>query len=281
MSDTDQTNITSQSGGVDVNAQHVDVSGDVVGRDEIESAGGHIIHAGPGAIVNIGERLVSAPQDVSSIIPDEPPSKHRYDRYRSWAMLGILISVALFSIAFLCEPIRSFIVIAFSDMPTPNATLTATSIPTVMATPTPPPTSTLRHPTATLRGAPLHVREAINLVEEANANLRRTLLYMGSDWQHLKRYWCGTQAWYKINTFLNNIKDDYGIRVSAIYTPTDAFASGIEESPFVDQTETWTYIGAGGQQKTEGRLVLYTLRKTGDEKQKYCIEKYLYSELLP
>jgi hypothetical protein len=58
MSDTDETNITNQSGGVDVNAQRVDVEGDVVGRDKVLNAGRDIIVAGPGSVINMnaGER---------------------------------------------------------------------------------------------------------------------------------------------------------------------------------------------------------------------------------
>jgi hypothetical protein len=40
-----------QGGGVNVDANSVTVGNDVVGRDKIESAGGHIIHAGAGATV--------------------------------------------------------------------------------------------------------------------------------------------------------------------------------------------------------------------------------------
>ncbi len=44
------------SGGVNLDAREVNVGGDVVGRDKLESAGGHIIHAGDGTTVIIGER---------------------------------------------------------------------------------------------------------------------------------------------------------------------------------------------------------------------------------
>ncbi len=65
------------SGGVDVDAGQVDIGGDVIGRDKIESAGGHIIHAAAGATVVIGERLVEvgeAPADEAPA-PGPPPFK--------------------------------------------------------------------------------------------------------------------------------------------------------------------------------------------------------------
>lgn len=51
------TTAPARSGGVDVNAEHVDVEGSVVGRDQVWSAGGHIIIAKEGAQVIInGEK---------------------------------------------------------------------------------------------------------------------------------------------------------------------------------------------------------------------------------
>lgn len=43
------------SGGVDLNAENLEVGGDLVGRDKIESAGGNIFHVGPGATAIINE----------------------------------------------------------------------------------------------------------------------------------------------------------------------------------------------------------------------------------
>ena len=48
---TDNTDNT--SGGINLNNDTTNIAGDVVGRDKIESAGGHIIHAGSGATVII------------------------------------------------------------------------------------------------------------------------------------------------------------------------------------------------------------------------------------
>jgi hypothetical protein len=45
----------SQSGGVNVDADKVGVGEDVIGRDKVVSAGGHIIHAEPGSTVIINE----------------------------------------------------------------------------------------------------------------------------------------------------------------------------------------------------------------------------------
>jgi hypothetical protein len=47
-------NIANVSGGVNFDADRVDIRGDVIGRDKVESAGGHIIHAAAGATVIIG-----------------------------------------------------------------------------------------------------------------------------------------------------------------------------------------------------------------------------------
>jgi LysM repeat protein len=47
--------VVNQSGGIGMDANNVQVGADVVGRDKIESAGGHIIHAEPGSTVIIGE----------------------------------------------------------------------------------------------------------------------------------------------------------------------------------------------------------------------------------
>lgn len=55
------------SGGVNTNAGQIDVGADVVGRDKVTSAGGHIIHAEPGAIVNIGGEKKQPPD----LPPDE------------------------------------------------------------------------------------------------------------------------------------------------------------------------------------------------------------------
>ena len=54
LSDTSQSSTTNVSGGVNVDAGQVDIGGDVVGRDKVETAGGHIIHAAAGATVIVG-----------------------------------------------------------------------------------------------------------------------------------------------------------------------------------------------------------------------------------
>ena len=46
--------ITHVNGGVKLDASQVDIGGDVAGRDKVESAGGHIIHAAAGATVIVG-----------------------------------------------------------------------------------------------------------------------------------------------------------------------------------------------------------------------------------
>ena len=66
--------ITNRSGGVDFQAQEVTIGGDVVGRDKILSASGHIIQAAEGATVIIGERPAAEPGDFSPA-PGEPPFK--------------------------------------------------------------------------------------------------------------------------------------------------------------------------------------------------------------
>jgi len=74
MAEPETPNVSNQSYGVDVNAQRVDVGRDIVGRDKIESAGGHLIHAEAGATVIVGEHLTSISQDLSPT-PGEPPFK--------------------------------------------------------------------------------------------------------------------------------------------------------------------------------------------------------------
>jgi hypothetical protein len=49
-----QNSVTNVGGGVNLDAERVDIGGDVVGRDQVESAGGHIVHAAAGATVIIG-----------------------------------------------------------------------------------------------------------------------------------------------------------------------------------------------------------------------------------
>jgi hypothetical protein len=49
-----QSSITNVSGSINVDANQVDIGGDVIGRDKIETAGGHIIHAAAGATVIVG-----------------------------------------------------------------------------------------------------------------------------------------------------------------------------------------------------------------------------------
>lgn len=63
--------MTSRSGGIDLQAQEVTVGGDAVGRDQVISAGGHIIQAGPGATVIINEAPSSPAPTSKAIIPIE------------------------------------------------------------------------------------------------------------------------------------------------------------------------------------------------------------------
>jgi hypothetical protein len=70
MSDTDQTNITNQSGGINVNAQRVDVGGNVVGRDKVLNAGRNIIVAESGATIAISEST-SLPKPKLLIIAEQ------------------------------------------------------------------------------------------------------------------------------------------------------------------------------------------------------------------
>ncbi|MGQ0602140.1 MAG: NACHT and WD repeat domain-containing protein, partial [Anaerolineales bacterium] len=67
---TDETHLNkaeadpSQSGGIGARAgRDVTVGGDVIGRDQITSAGGHIIHAEPGSTVVIGEGAPAPAED--------------------------------------------------------------------------------------------------------------------------------------------------------------------------------------------------------------------------
>ena len=59
-------NVTNVSGGVNIDAQRVDVGGDVVGRDKLE-AGGHIIHAEAGATVIIGASPDTVGQGLAAL----------------------------------------------------------------------------------------------------------------------------------------------------------------------------------------------------------------------
>lgn len=51
---TQPNNVTNVNGGINLDAERVDIGGDVIGRDKVESAGGHIVHAAAGATVIIG-----------------------------------------------------------------------------------------------------------------------------------------------------------------------------------------------------------------------------------
>lgn len=55
--------LSTQSGGVTVNTDKLDIGGDVTGRDKIVSAGGHIIHAAVGSTVIIHSAEPIAPPD--------------------------------------------------------------------------------------------------------------------------------------------------------------------------------------------------------------------------
>jgi hypothetical protein len=59
------SSILSHSGGAELNADEVNIGGDVVGRDKIMSAGGHIIIAKEGATVIINDRSVVANAETS------------------------------------------------------------------------------------------------------------------------------------------------------------------------------------------------------------------------
>lgn len=53
-SQSKQGSASSVSGGVNIESEQTSIGGDVVGHDKVESAGGHIIHAGAGATVIVG-----------------------------------------------------------------------------------------------------------------------------------------------------------------------------------------------------------------------------------
>ena len=59
----DAASVQVQSGGATIDAEKVDVGGDVTGRDKIESAGGHIIHAESGSTVIINEHPTVQPAE--------------------------------------------------------------------------------------------------------------------------------------------------------------------------------------------------------------------------
>jgi hypothetical protein len=74
--------VTNVRGGINADAQHdVNISGDAVGRDKTESAGGHIIHARDGATVTIIEGTPPAPER-EDLAP--APSKLLSDKHLSW-----------------------------------------------------------------------------------------------------------------------------------------------------------------------------------------------------
>ncbi len=54
LESTPSNGVINISGGVKLDAGQVDISGEVIGRDRVESAGGHIVHAAAGATVIIG-----------------------------------------------------------------------------------------------------------------------------------------------------------------------------------------------------------------------------------
>jgi hypothetical protein len=67
-------NITNQSGGADLNADQITVGGDVVGRDKIMQAGGHIIIAKEGATVIIGDESAAKIKADEFLPPASLPS---------------------------------------------------------------------------------------------------------------------------------------------------------------------------------------------------------------
>jgi hypothetical protein len=69
--------VTNQSGGVNVDAEQVNAGQDIVGRDKVVSAGGHIIHAEAGATVIISQNplMPIMDQPVSNDSAQKPPAK--------------------------------------------------------------------------------------------------------------------------------------------------------------------------------------------------------------
>jgi hypothetical protein len=60
--DQGETATADQSGGADLNADQINVGGDIVGRDKIMQAGGHIIIAQEGATVIVGQSATDSIQ---------------------------------------------------------------------------------------------------------------------------------------------------------------------------------------------------------------------------
>jgi hypothetical protein len=95
-SDPDSITISNQSGGADLHAQgDIHIGGDVVGRDKIESAGGHIIHAAPGATVIVGDTHIAPvsgePPQVDQRDVDKALQEYRQymrDRYSTTRLIG-------------------------------------------------------------------------------------------------------------------------------------------------------------------------------------------------
>lgn len=64
------SSMSSRSGGTDLTADEINVGGDVVGRDKIMSAGGHIIIAKEGATVIIGDAEIKEQAATNSETPE-------------------------------------------------------------------------------------------------------------------------------------------------------------------------------------------------------------------
>jgi hypothetical protein len=87
---TKHSSIVRQSGGVDLDATTITVGQDVVGRDKVVSAGGHIIHAETGATVIINEHTKQGTAQESSNQGQRLPDTGDVMRWAVWVVIGIV-----------------------------------------------------------------------------------------------------------------------------------------------------------------------------------------------
>jgi hypothetical protein len=172
--------------------------------------------------------------------------------------------------------------------PTPTPRPTATPLPPPTETPEPAATATPTEtpeppasetPTATPTATPDLAAQIQAAITGANDAVIAILAAPATSRETLRAYYCGANAWNKINGYLNRI----GARpVTASYVISDAQPpiQDVDDRWRQEQVETWTSGPAGGRQTTLREGYVYWLNAVQGGDLAFCIDDY-ESQRLP
>jgi hypothetical protein len=213
----------------------------------------------------------SAPQAASTESPTAPPPTQRAQPTK--------VSTEAPTLSPTATPIP--------PTPTEVAQPTATPVPPPTETPEPtvteaPPGTPTESATETPTATPDVAAQIQAAITGANDAVAAVIAAPTTSRETLRPYYCGTQAWNKINGYLNRTatRPDRPINASYVISDAQPPIEDVDGRWRQEQAETWTYTAQNGRPSVERDGYVYWLTATEGGNPAFCIDDY-ESQKLP